>query len=51
MDLNLAIDAYNEIISYGESNGFSYVLDQAGLVSPFKEEVLRGIIEKIKKIQ
>lgn len=51
MDLNLAIDAYNEIISYGESNGFSYVLDQAGLVSPFKEEVLRGIIEKIKQIQ
>lgn len=51
MDLNSAINAYNKIISYGESNGFSYVLDQAGLISPFKEEVLRGIVEKIKQIQ
>ncbi len=51
MDLNLAINAYNIIISYGESNGFSYVLDKAGLISPFKEEVLRGIVEKIKQIQ
>ncbi len=48
MDINKAKEAYNTIISYGQYNGFNFVLEKAGMESPFEEETIKHIFSKIE---
>ena len=48
MDLNQAIKAYNVIIDYGETNSLSFVLEKAGIKSPFEEGVINTLIDHLK---
>lgn len=48
MDLNQAIKAYNVIIDYGETNSLSFVLEKAGIKSPFEEGVINTLIDNLK---
>ncbi|MDD6302579.1 MAG: hypothetical protein PUA56_04700 [Bacillales bacterium] len=46
-DLEEAKNQYNTIVSYGTTNDFVYVLNQANLKSPFEESVIVDIYNKM----
>ena len=48
LDYEEAKNAYRTLIRYGEGNGFEFVLEQAGLPSPFEEATLTSVIEKLE---
>lgn len=48
LDYEEAKNAYRILIRYGEENGFGFVLEQAGLPSPFEESTLANIVEKLE---
>lgn len=50
MDLETAIEIYNNIIGYGETNGFLNVLNLSGLTSPFDKKTLDTIISKLETL-
>lgn len=49
-DLEEAKNQYNTIVSYGTTNDFVYVLNQANLKSPFEESAIVDIYNKMSKL-
>ncbi len=49
-DRSNAYYQYNELLKYGETNSFKYVINQLNLASPFEQETINKIASSVKSI-
>ena len=49
-DKTSAYNQYNELLKYGETNSFKYVINQLGIDSPFEQSTIEAIRTKVIKV-
>lgn len=45
-----AYSTYNELLKYGETNSFKYVIDKLNIASPFEQDTINNITTKISEV-